>query len=133
LKVETKLWHLELQNVSISLHKSNLLQVPLVLTKWQIFKFHLCAQCLQAFAIANPIPKFPKRFESHPHYYILFVLPPQINSSFSHNSTHFQNNIKIQMDFGQLQMQFSTFRFLSFTNTLNSNPHCAKLQMILEL
>lgn len=99
----------------------------------QIFKFHLCAQCLQAFAIANPIPKFPKRFESHPHYYTLFVLPPQINSSFSHNSTHFQNNIKIQMDFGQLQMQFSTFRFLWFTKSLNSYPHCAKFQMILEV
>jgi hypothetical protein len=79
--------------------------VLLVLTKWQILKFHLRAECLQA--IANPSPKFCKRFEYHPHYYTLFILPPQINHTFSHNSTHFQTNIKIQMDFGQRQMQFS--------------------------
>jgi hypothetical protein len=91
------------------------------------------AQRLQAFAIANPIPKFRKRFESHPHYYTLFVLPPQINRTFFHNSTHFQNNIKIQMDFGQLHMQFLTFRSLWFTKSLNSYPHCAKLQVILKL
>ncbi len=82
---------------------------------------------LQAFAIANPIPKFPKRFESRPHYYTQFVFPPQINCSCAHNSTQFQNNIKIQMDVGQLQVQFSTFRSLRFTKSQNSYPQLCKV------